>query len=480
MKKVLLVNPPFYRLLGSHYNGNPSGIAYIASTLNKNGYDAWIYNADFIDKKEYANLKNIFENSNNYKQYFKNTNHPIWKEVTEKIISFNPDWVGYTCYTANIKTIDIISRKIKQRNNRIKQIVGGAHATLDHNILDKMPAINYAVSRDGEVAVLELISGNNPLYIKGLIFKDKGKTIDNGHADTVDYNSIPFPERDKFWTIKEGEKEQVDISYVSTIRGCPYQCSFCASPQCWKGSKTQFRSTESILSELVLIKEKYWNKNSQKYDFSASSNSTSKNKLIIKDNSVVYFVDDAFTSSKKRTVELLSKMIKNKLNMPWKCEARADNLDDEICSLMKKSGCIRIKVGFESGSNHILKLINKRETKEQMKRAANLIKKYNIPFTAYFMTGFPKETDNDLQETIDFAKEIKPDFYSLSILAPYFGTKIYYDLQEQGYHLEKYPWEYFYHQTGDLMVNDCLSKELVKKFLSLNDWNKENNSKGYI
>ena len=96
------------------------------------------------------------------------------------------------------------------------------------------------------------------------------------------------------------------------------------------------------------------------------------------------------------------------------------------------------------------------------------------------MAGFPSETDEDLRQTIDFAKEIAPDFFSLSILSPYYGTEIYYNLLKSGYDLDKKPWEYFYHQTNDLMVNDILSKELINEFLDLNKWNNLNKSKGYL
>ena len=68
--RVLLVNPPFYRFLGSHYNANSLGIAYIASTLNKNGHDAWLYNADFVNETTYKKLKGIFEGFIDYKTYF--------------------------------------------------------------------------------------------------------------------------------------------------------------------------------------------------------------------------------------------------------------------------------------------------------------------------------------------------------------------------------------------------------------------------
>ena len=99
-------------------------------------------------------------------------------------------------------------------------------------------------------------------------------------------------------------------------------------------------------------------------------------------------------------------------------------------------------------------------------------------FTAYFMAGFPSETDEDLKETINFAKEIDADYYSLSVLAPYYGTKMYYDLIEQGVALDKKPWEYFFHQTGELMVNNKIKQSTLNEYLRLNALNEK--GKGYI
>ena len=86
--RILLVNPPFYRLLGSHYNANSLGIAYIASYLNKSGHDAWVYNADYVNQTDYAELREIFDSFVNYTEYFKNENDPIWEDVAQKIIDF--------------------------------------------------------------------------------------------------------------------------------------------------------------------------------------------------------------------------------------------------------------------------------------------------------------------------------------------------------------------------------------------------------
>ena len=87
MARVLLINPPFYRLLGSQYNSNSLGIAYIASVWNQNGHDAWLYNADFLNQKLYVNLRQLFDGFVDYKKYFEDGDGDIW----EKIVDFKPD-----------------------------------------------------------------------------------------------------------------------------------------------------------------------------------------------------------------------------------------------------------------------------------------------------------------------------------------------------------------------------------------------------
>ncbi len=475
--RVLLVNPPFYRLLGSHYNANSLGIAYIASTLNKNGHDAWLYNADFLNETTYKKLKGLFEGFVDYTTYFKNEEHEIWHEVTDKILEFKPDWVGYTSYTANITTIDIISRKVKKSLPKVKQVVGGVHATLDHDLLNKLSAIDYTVRREGEMAMLSLVNGVNPKLISGVISRDGSKLINLGDADVYkDIDSLPLPERDKFWAVAKEDVKSIDVSYICSIRGCPYRCNYCASPQHWKRNKVQYRSAQSVIDEMILLKKNYWDTNKE-FDYSASANTQKKSDLKIKDNSIVYFVDDIFTVKKRRVKEILRGMIDNKLDMDWKCEARTDHLDEEICELMAKTNCTRVKLGFESGSNAMLRFMQKDEDKDQMMKGAKMLKEAGVPFTAYFMAGFPGETDEDLMETIEFAKEVKADYYSLSVVAPYYGTKMYYDLIDDGVQLDKKPWEYFFHQTGDLMANTKISKKVLEKFLRLNELN---NNNGYI
>ena len=478
MAKILLVNPPFYRLLNSHYNANSLGIAYVASYLNSQGHDAWLYNADFLNSKAFLKQNNIFEGFDSYKKIFQNDKHELWEEVVEKIIEFEPDWVGYTSYTANITAIDIISKKLKHKRPGVKQVIGGVHATLDHEILNKIQSIDYSIQREGEHAMCDLVDGKEPKNITGVVSRGENGLIYNFDADVIkNVDNLPLPEREKFWGLSDDEKLMVDVSYICSIRGCPYRCNYCASPAHWKRNKTQYRSPKSIIEEMKHVKSNYWNMKKE-YDFSASSNTKAKNELIIEDNSTIYFVDDIFTVHPERIKQILRMMIDEKLGMEWKCEARTDHLDEEICQLMKKAGCVRVKLGFESGSDRILKMIEKDETTDDMRNGAKLLRDADVPYTGYFMAGFPGETDDDLRQTIEFAKEIKADYYSLSILAPYYGTKMYYDMIEVGFELDKKPWEYFFHQTGDLMVNNQISTEVLKEYLSLNDLNSIR--KGYI
>ena len=476
--KILLVNPPFYRLLGSHYNANSLGIAYIAAYLNENGHDSWLYNADYLNQREYAALREIFDSFTDYTHFFKNENDPIWEEVSQKIIDFKPDWVGYTSYTANISAIDIISKKVSKMNPTIKQVIGGTHATLDGLILEKLKKIDYSIRREGEEAMLALVNGVDPRKISGVVSRDGIGFCNNGDANVIkSIDDLPFPERNKLYSISESEKPYVDVSYICSIRGCPYRCNYCASPYSWKRDKTQYRSPDSVIAEMKYVKKNHWD-TKKLYDYSASANTQSKEALKIIDNTIVYFVDDVFTINKPRVKNILRQMIDQDLGMDWKCEARTDHFDEEICELMSKAGCVRVKLGFESGSDRILKEIQKDETIEDMRRGAKMLKEAGVPFTAYFMTGFPGETDEDLKQTIEFAKEIEADYYSLSVMAPYFGTKIYYDLIDRGFELDKKPWEYFFHQTGEMLANNHLSDEMVDEFLDLNKLNEA--GKGYV
>ncbi len=180
-------------------------------------------------------------------------------------------------------------------------------------------------------------------------------------------------------------------------------------------------------------------------------------------------MDDTFTLNKLRATEICQRIIDDHLDIKWVCDTRGDCLDDELLALMKKSGCIRIKIGVESGSNKVLKSMRKGVTLERILKAIKTIKKHGVPLTVYLLAGFPGETTEDLRQTIKFARDLDADYYSLGVLAPYYGTQVWSDLEKAGKIPDKEHWEYFYHQSQDMILNDGLDPEVVEEFFALND-----------
>ncbi|MBI4267982.1 MAG: radical SAM protein [Chloroflexi bacterium] len=443
MKKVLLIAPPFYRLMGSHFNGLHLGISYIAAVLRQHGYDARIYNADYLNSSKYANQRELFNSFSTYKATLADLSHPIWREIKEKINGFAPDFVGIAMLTANYAATRNIARLVKEIDQGIEVAVGGTHVTLDPEGVMSTDAFDYGIRGEGEFTFLELLCGQDKSTIQGLSFKKDGRIIHNTDRPFIqDLDSLPFPARDVFLNSTEG----MEFGNIITGRGCPFTCAYCASPRLWH-RQTRFRSIPNVLAELEHIKANYR-------------------------STLIHFADDTFTLDKRRTREICQQLIDRGLNINWVCDTRVDRLEEELVILMKQAGCVRIKIGVESGSNRILKRMHKGITTEMVRKAVKLIKKHDVPITAYFLAGFPTETDDDLRQTIDFARELNLDYYSLSIVAPYYGTELWREMEKSGERPDKPHWEYFYHQSQEMILNNNISPGLLEEFFSLNELGK--------
>jgi anaerobic magnesium-protoporphyrin IX monomethyl ester cyclase len=433
MARTLLVNPPFYRLLGSHYNGLSLGLSYIASSINGIGHDAWVYNADFNPAPQYKTLHQIFDDFGREPLDFSVAN-PIIRECLDAIIAFKPDWIGYSAYTAVIPVLRTLTEEVEKLLPETQQVVGGSHATLDPDTERLIPAADFVVRGEGELVMRNLLAGWEP----------GTRTIQAPRI--TDLDGLPFPERTKLLP-----DVQHDTTYLSTARGCPWRCYYCASPQIWP--RVYARSVESVVAESRIIR-------SQVHGQVAPSSNGS---LRIADNAVLYIIDDTFTYNERRAVRIM-----RYLDMPWKCESRADTITDTLAATMAECGCVRTKVGVESGSDRILHAMNKGETKADIRRGIRLLQKYGVPVTIYLMAGFPGETDDDLRETIAFARELQPDYCSISLVAPYFGTQLYRDAVAAGVDVDA-PWGVFFHHNNARLLNHDQSDDLIEELWSLCD-----------
>ena len=441
-KNVLLLNTPFYRLMGSHYNGLSLGILYIAAVLRDGGHQVAVLNADYENRNDYLDQAGIFKGYGMYREIHATPDHYIWDETVKEILDRDPDYLGITMYTANYKAARIIAGKVKSVNPDIKIVAGGVHPTLATMETLSSKEFDFAVVGEGEYVMLSLVNGESVAGIPDLGYRDRsGNIVINPPGDEViNLDDVPFPARELIIS----PSSATDFGQLITGRGCPFSCTFCASPAMWKRKTVRFRSVDNVMGELCLITERY-------------------------PHNVIYFEDDTFAMRKNMAIDLCNRIIGSGMDIEWKCDTRADCVTEDLVALMKNAGCACIKMGVESGSERILKSINKQVTREIIRNASRIIKNQGVSLTVYLMAGFPGETDDDLRETIKFARELDADYFSLSIVAPYFGTQIHDEYIKSGFFLDKEHWEYFYHQSREMIMNDRLSQTVVDEFLSLND-----------
>jgi len=229
---------------------------------------------------------------------------------------------------------------------------------------------------------------------KGIIYIKSDKLIKNPPQLLIkNLDLLPFPARD----LAQMNKYE-DFGTIMTSRGCPFNCLFCNSRKFWQ-QKYRSRSISNIYKELKELVKKY----KKKY---------------------IFFGDDTFTIDRKKVINLCKLIIKKKLKFKWTALSRADTLSEEKIYWMSKAGCDTILMGIESGSEKILKNINKNISLEQIKKSISLCKNYNIRCRASFIVGLPGSYSEQLK-SIRLMEETMPENINIHILSIYPGSEIY-------------------------------------------------------
>lgn len=320
----------------------------------------------------------------------------------------NYDLVGLGVYSElQILTALLLAEKIKKEYN-IPVVIGGPYVTeFAHLFFEKYGFIDYAVSGEGEVPLLELIrhiSGEIPKEsVPSLWHKDNKRAVFNGRAFfNIEDQSCPDFEGLSLGLyagyMKNGKKELV-LPY-STTRGCSGRCAFCTYPK--DDGPWQSKSVKKIVNDIIFLKGKY---KSSFFDFR----------------------DSNFNVSYQHVNDLCDELIKEKVNIQWNALVKGSNLDKELIVKMRKSGCYRLAWGVESGSSGLLKLMKK---DLDIRRCAELLetaKGVGINNLTYFMVGYPYENPLDLEQTSLFLKNNARfiDDIVISIFRVNYGSFVY-------------------------------------------------------
>jgi radical SAM superfamily enzyme YgiQ (UPF0313 family) len=407
--KIILVDPPWYKLVGSHYNSVPLGICYISSYLRSKGLDTIIYNSDYEDNDHFLTQYERLKQYDKYISILNDENNPFWKKPVNDILNLNPEVVGFSICQPTLKSALIMAKLLKKEKKDINIIFGGPQITVNPI---KYDFVDHIVVGEGELSILKCLNKNSEYRIDS-------ETIDN-------IDILPFPDKDNLYF----KGKYMEYGHMITGRGCPFNCIFCSSSIIWK-NKFRLRSIKNVVEEMFYLNNRY---NCKEF----------------------LFRDDTFTITPKRTIGICEE-IKDK-EFQWECDTRVDNLSYSLLKIMKNAGCRCIKIGVESGSDRVLKMMNKRITKDKVRQVVSDCKKLDIRITTYFMTGLPTETKEEIRETINFAKELDPDDIGLSLATPYCGTKIKDLMEFNENELEKY-----FHQSPDVL-NSMVNKDIINEF----------------
>ncbi len=347
------------------------------------------------------------------------------RDLVKEILRTDPKVVAFHTTSLTYPNVRTYLEFIKEENNDIFTVVGGPLATFYPDRIVENPNVDFVIRNEGEITFSELVksleNGGNINTIKGLSFKKENKIVHNEQRPFIeDLDSLPFPARHLIDISKYPRRELFFDAYptdaVSTSRGCPYDCRFCSSTRYMFCRTYRFRSAGNVVDEIELLKEKYGTKG-------------------------LYFREDIFTVNKKRLFAICDEMIKRKIDLPWLCESRVDTVSKDKLKKMKAAGCKAIWFGCESGSQRVLDYINKEITVSQIEDTFKWCKEVGIITGAAFIVGFPGETVEDINKTIELAKRIRSNYSWIRIYIGSPRSPLYDEVIEKKYYRQDCKWE---------------------------------------
>jgi anaerobic magnesium-protoporphyrin IX monomethyl ester cyclase len=447
-RRILLVNPPYYRLFKSTYayNKYPLSLGYLAGAIkNETDWVVTVYNADFAVTNETWEVQYLSgEGFNTYRINLQNDSHPVWNEVRNVINEFKPSVIGIYCNVGNIASAAVLAKIAKEIDKQIIVVLGGPHPTSIRKDAMRDPNVDVIVKGEGEQTIVELLKkisdGKSLESIKGIIYRTDDVIVENVNREPIsDLDSLSFPVKYAKEVLKDYEKYSFSaFNSIIAARGCPYNCFFCGSRIVFS-RKTRVRSVQNIVDEIKFLQKM----GVRRFDFR----------------------DDTFGVNRTYLRELCRSFIKSCPGIRWECETRVDLIDEEGVKLMKKAGCEQIYIGVESGNNDILRQMRKGITIEQAILAAEVIRKHGIGLRANFIIGTPGETEQTLSDTFNAMHRISGRI-AYSIFTPYPGTEAFEYCNKAGLVGNNYDASLYNHQSPENFFCASISKERFRTIAS--------------
>lgn len=400
--RVLLVDPP-------GVNGHPVGRVLGSFGINK-ADQAW----PPYDLQILAGY--CLKNGHQPKIIDANNLGLSFNDIRNEMKRFNPHWVIYlTCFQTFELDLEIakIAKQINPETRTACISLSILSVEKPEEKLKKNPVLDFIPWGEPEFTIMQLINGARPEDSGGIYYNaGEGKVNFTGGAVKVkdlDEFGVPIHEGLPFNIYRCPLSIRRPMTIVNCSRGCVNWCVHCQAGAFQR--QLRYRSVDNVLQELREVK-----------------------RLGIKE---IKFYDCSLPANRDFAESLMKAMIAERFNFTWNCNARADQIDEQILTLMKQSGCHTISIGCESAAPEILRRMRKNETVEQIEESVRLVKRMGMRVLMYLTFGLEGETEETMNKTFDFAKKLKPDYVTFAIVVPAPGTPFYESLKQKGYLIQK-------------------------------------------
>jgi len=367
----------------------PLNLAYLVTYLKSKGIKADIFDLNIIfyksvSKKErvYWEMENIWQNLSKSSNILKKNNKLI-DNFMSIIVKEKIKIIGFSVNPGNFSFTLSIAGRIKKENKNVRVIFGGSlifYEEFRNKISGKV--CDYFVIGEGEKTLYELVTS---LKKKKPVSNILGVMINNRSSkykliprkSIINLDEIPFPTFEEF-DLKLYTNKELPI-LIS--RGCIGKCAYCTDYII--SGYYRFKSAEKIVEELIF--------------------------LIVKHKIRMFVLNDLLCNGNLKELEKICDLIiKNNLRITFRGYAtiRSD-MSIELLKKMRKAGCVTLHYGFESGSNKVLKYMNKHYTSEDAEELIKKTKKAGINVVINIIVGFPGETESEFNKTLEFIKRNK-------------------------------------------------------------------------
>jgi len=362
----------------------PLGLGYIAAALKKRGFEVELVDCTFLQQKQ-----------------------AIWKitHSDAQVVGF------YSMFSMKKTTLQLAQAIRESRGGDCLLVVGGPLPSwAPESFLCVFDVVAVGEGEETMVELVDCVARDAEFSgVRGIVFRDGKRILSTGERGFVeDLDNLAFPARELFDNQAYKRYYQRSFGYTTTSmmtsRGCPFSCDFCSRPIF--GTKMRNRSPNKIADEVEHIKALGYER--------------------------VWFADDCFTVNRSHLLDVCREIYQRHLDVEWECLSRVDTMDEEVARKMMRAGCIRVFFGIESGNDSVLSVMNKKITVSQATRGVLAAKAAGLQAGAFFIVGYPGETDKTVLDTVRFASSLPLDYLSFTLPYPIPGTPLYERVKNKG------------------------------------------------